>query len=367
MQIKLHKQAKTTPFTRKYIQESSKSTAELAKELNVCTKTILKWKRRDSVNDLSHTRHNLRITLSALEEEIIKALKLDFYLSLDDITYVMNECVRETIKRGAVYRSLRREGINKKINPNEGDEPNKKKYGKFEDEDNSQIGFIHMDVKFIHRSRKIATDEEWEKDRGRLKELNNKINRKVKARTKGGEGKYYYLYVAIDRATRHVFVRLKEQNNSKTSTEFLKEFQEYFPHPIRVLLTDNGPEFTNRSGFQPKNGRKKDLDHPFNKLCHDLKIDRRHTKPRKPQTNGMVERFNRRISEECIKNRSRELYGFENIKKYLYNFVNNYNNTKLRVLNYQTPISLLKEDIDHKEHNNAGRVTNFNINIEDLA
>lgn len=349
MQIKLHKNARTTPFTRKYIQQSSKSNIQLAKELNIDSKTVIKWRNRQDINDLSHTRHNLRVTLSSSEEEIIKYLKTDFLLSVDDITYVMNKCIRKTIKRGAVYRSLKRQGINKKIKLNS--EEGKAKYGTFEAEDNTQIGFIHMDVKFIHRSKKIASDEEWERDRERLKDLNNKVNRKVKARTKGGEGKYYYLYVAIDRATRHVFVRLKESNNIKTSTEFLREFKESFPHKIRILLTDNGPEFTNRSGLKPKNRVRQDIEHPFNKLCSDLNIDRRHTKPRKPQTNGMVERFNRRISEECLRGSPKELYGFEGIKDYLYNFVNNYNNTKLKVLNYQTPVSLLLEGDDHEELN----------------
>ena len=38
-------------------------------------------------------------------------------------------------------------------------------------------------------------------------------------------------------------------------------------------------------------------NHPFDTLCPNAKIEHRLTKPFKPQTNGMVERFNRRIAE----------------------------------------------------------------------
>ena len=38
-------------------------------------------------------------------------------------------------------------------------------------------------------------------------------------------------------------------------------------------------------------------NHPFDMVCAKTKIDHRLTKPFKPQTNGMVERFNRRIAE----------------------------------------------------------------------
>ncbi|CUB07476.1 integrase core domain-containing protein, partial [Tepidiphilus thermophilus] len=37
--------------------------------------------------------------------------------------------------------------------------------------------------------------------------------------------------------------------------------------------------------------------HAFDELCQALDIEHRLTKPRRPQTNGMVERFNGRISE----------------------------------------------------------------------
>ena len=45
MDIKLHKLARTTPATRRYIQTAPKSAATLARELGVALTTIYKWKR----------------------------------------------------------------------------------------------------------------------------------------------------------------------------------------------------------------------------------------------------------------------------------------------------------------------------------
>ena len=37
--------------------------------------------------------------------------------------------------------------------------------------------------------------------------------------------------------------------------------------------------------------------HEFDRLCSELDIEHRPTPPRSPQTNGMVERFNRKIED----------------------------------------------------------------------
>src|SRR5690349_3362756 len=50
------------------------------------------------------------------------------------------------------------------------------------------------------------------------------------------------------------------------------------------VLTDNGSCFTQA----------------FAKVCVELRAEYRHIKPRTPQTNGMVERFNGRIGSEVL-------------------------------------------------------------------
>jgi transposase InsO family protein len=111
-------------------------------------------------------------------------------------------------------------------------------------------------------------------------------------------------------------------------------------------LTDNGSEFTDRfagdrTGFP--SGR-----HKFDQLCKTYDIKHRLTRPFSPQTNGMVERFNRRISE-AINARPKTPLGpdkqrFSSVAErdlFLLNFVKNYNNTRLCSLKFKSPNEIL--------------------------
>jgi transposase InsO family protein len=63
---------------------------------------------------------------------------------------------------------------------------------------------------------------------------------------------------------------------------------------IRTILTDNGTQFTDRFTSRQK---QPSGSHVFDRACVSAQIDHRLIPPRHPQTNGMVERFNGRISE----------------------------------------------------------------------
>ena len=66
MDIKLHKQATTTPKIRADIQAApaGMTNKDLARQFGVSVSTIQRWRYRDNVQDRSHTRHNLLATLS---------------------------------------------------------------------------------------------------------------------------------------------------------------------------------------------------------------------------------------------------------------------------------------------------------------
>ena len=85
MNIRLHKNATTTPARRAYIQSSPLTVAELAVELGVTEVTIRRWKGRDSAEDRSHTAHHLQTTLSPGQEAIVIALRQMLRLPLDDL------------------------------------------------------------------------------------------------------------------------------------------------------------------------------------------------------------------------------------------------------------------------------------------
>ena len=65
MYVKLHQNARTTPAIRREIQASSLSGSQLAARHGIGKATALKWKKRVSVEDLSHTPHNIRPSLKS--------------------------------------------------------------------------------------------------------------------------------------------------------------------------------------------------------------------------------------------------------------------------------------------------------------
>ncbi|MFG6417387.1 DDE-type integrase/transposase/recombinase, partial [Roseateles sp. DC23W] len=103
-----------------------------------------------------------------------------------------------------------------------------------------------------------------------------------------------YLFVAIDRATRWVFLRVYADQSEASSVDFLERLHEAAPMKIAKVLTDNGSQFTDR--FTSK-AREPSGKHHFDVRCKALGIEHRLCPPRHPQTNGLVERFNGRISE----------------------------------------------------------------------
>ena len=104
-----------------------------------------------------------------------------------------------------------------------------------------------------------------------------------------------YLFVAIDRASRWVFIRMYKSKTAANARRFLCDLAKACPIRIRTVLTDNGKEFTDRLfGLRKRAATGK---HEFDRLCADLGIEHRLAPPPHPQTNGMVERFNGRIDD----------------------------------------------------------------------
>ena len=92
------------------------------------------------------------------------------------------------------------------------------------------------------------------------------------------------------------------------------------------MLTDNG------SCFTPA----------FAKACTDLGAQYRHTRPRTPQTNGMVERFNGRISSEVL---GINIYSHRALEQLLRGFNTAYNARRQRALDGRTPNQVAAEHL----------------------
>jgi len=256
MNIRLHKNATTTPARRVYIQESGKPVAALAVELGVSEDTVRRWKGRDSVEDRSHTAHRLQTTLTPPQEAVVIALRQTLWLPLDDLLVVTREFINEKVSRSGLQRLLVRHGLSRLPCTTKTEETHKpfKVYAP---------GFLHVDVKY-------------------LPQMADETERR-------------YLFVAIDRATRWVFIQIKAHKTAIAAKSFLAALHKACPVKITKLLTDNGKEFTDRLfGTREKEASG---NREFDRLCQELGIEHRLTKPRSPQTNGMVERFNGRIAE----------------------------------------------------------------------
>jgi len=305
MELNLHANAATTPKTRAYIQRSKKSVPELVAELGVSETTVRRWRGRTTVEDRSHRPKKLATNLTSEEETLVCELRTSLQLPLDDIVEVMRRCIRPTLSRSAIHRCLQRHGISRRA------KPDKPKSGAFEQ---ATVGFIHIDLKHLPALERRKT----------------------------------YAFVAIDRATRYVYVEIHPRRDANTSAGFLKRFLDHFPHPVHTILTDNGSEFTDRFAVDMK---KKPHDkpsgkHPFDLLCAAKKIDHRLTRPYRPQTNGLVERFNRRIAEAIGHEPKRGIAHrtFANQADrdaFLHRFVANYNRTRLKCLGYKAPYEAL--------------------------
>jgi transposase InsO family protein len=258
MLIHLHKQATTTPKVRAAIQESDEAGTVLADRFGVTPQTIYKWRKRDTVEDRSHTPHRLQTTLTPAQEAVAVALRKTLLVSLDDLLAVVREFLNPHVSRSGLDRCLRRHGVgNLRDLQAKTARPKRSGFKAYEP------GYLHIDVKY-------------------LPQMADETSRR-------------YLFVAIDRATRWVFIRIFKAKTAANARRFLRDLERACPIRIRTILTDNGKEFTDRLFGLRK--RAATGEHEFDKLCAELGIEHRLTPPKSPQTNGMVERFNGRIEE----------------------------------------------------------------------
>jgi transposase len=305
MELSLHANATTTPKVRSFIQRSKKPVTELAAALGVSETTIRRWRGRTSVNDRSHTPKRLTTKLSPLEEALIGELRIHLQLPLDDITEVMRRCVNAEISRSATHRCLKRHGLSQRP------KPDKPAVGVFEQ---ATVGFIHIDLKHLPALERHKS----------------------------------YAFVAIDRATRYVYLEIHPRRDAETAEGFLNRFLAHFPHRVHTILTDNGSEFTDRFAVDMKD-KPRDRPsgrHPFDRVCAQHKIDHRLTRPYRPQTNGLVERFNRRIVEAIGRQPKRGIahrlfVSHADRDAFLDRFVSDYNRTRLKCLGYLAPLQAL--------------------------
>lgn len=284
----LHSCARTTEAVRREIQNSQESLKDTAKRYNITLTTARKWQKRDYAHDAPMGPKNPRSTvLSPEEEAIIVAFRQHTLLPLDDCLYALQEHIPR-LTRSSLHRCFMRYGISRLPVT----EKAAKQSVKFAD---YPLGYLHLDI--------------------------------AEVRTEKGK---VYLFVAIDRHCKFVVAQLYHEQSRQTAATFLQKVLETLPYKVKIVLTDNGIQFTNRVAD------KWAVSTPFDAICRQNAIEHRLTLPNHPWTNGQVERMNRVLKEATVNKYYYETP--EQLQTHLDTFLRAYNFAKrLKALGGLTP------------------------------
>jgi transposase InsO family protein len=298
--------ATTTETIRRAMQNSQESLRALAKRYGSNQKTVRKWRSRSSVSDRPTGPKKRKSTVLSTEEEaIIIAFKRNTLLPLDDCFYALHATI-PNLTRSSLHRCLQRHVISR-LPDTDGEKPARKKFKSY------PIGYFHIDI----------------------------------AEVRTAQGKLY-LFVAIDRTSKFVFVELHTSARTRFATDFLRRLTALVPYKIHTVLTDNGTHFTDPRGQTWSPAEIKELihrgelfrAHAFEYACALCGIDHRLTKPRHPWTNGQVERINRTIKEATVSRYYYETH--EQLRTHLDHFVAAYNfGRRLKTLQGPTPYEFI--------------------------
>ena len=191
MLIHLHKQATTTPKVRAAIQASDAPASVLAERFGTTGQTVYKWKHRDSVHDRSPTPHRLQTTLTPAQETVAVVLRKTLLVSIDDLLAVVREFLNPQVSRSGLDRCLRRHGVgNLRDLQAQSPRPKHKAFRAY------APGYLHVDVKYLPRMADGEADQKTV--RGTVFPPNARRS----------------LFVAIDRATRWVFIRIRKSRTA---------------------------------------------------------------------------------------------------------------------------------------------------------
>lgn len=144
MLISLHKRATTTPKIRAAIQASDEPAWLVAEGYGISEQTVWKWRKRDSVQDRSHTPHRLQTTLTPAQEAVAVVLRRALLLPLGDLLSVVREFLNPDVSRSGLDRCLRRHGVGnlRDLKPKAAQPA----HGTFKAH---EPGYLHIDVKYL--------------------------------------------------------------------------------------------------------------------------------------------------------------------------------------------------------------------------
>ena len=301
MKQEYHSNASTNVHVRLEISKSNLTNLELANKYNISEPTVSKWKNRENFEDKSSRPHTIHYALNDFEKTLISTIRRSTWLSLDEILDMVM-ITNPSITRSVVYRTFVLERINKVP------EKEKDKAKKFKE---YEPGYLHIDVTYMPKF----------------------------------DGIKFYLFVAIDRATRTMYYEVYDAKTSENAEDFMNKCLAFFPFKISHVLTDNGLEFTNKL-IKSKTGHYCQKPSKLDVVCNENNIEHRLTKPATPKTNGMVERVNGIIKNKTIKineyNNKDEMQE-ELLKFLMYYIIYRWNGSLRKQLNVKTPLDAIEQ------------------------
>ena len=201
-----HGSATTTHAVRAAIQRSQASLATLSRELGINPKTVAKWRKRATVEDLKTGPNALHsTTLTEAEEAAVVAFRRHTLLPLDDCLYALQPSIPH-LTWSALHRCLQRHGISS-LPDIEGGKPKRQRFKRY------PIGSF---TSILPRCRPPKASS---------------------------------MFVGIDRTSKFAVTRLVDKADRQTAWEFLEHLLEAVPYRIHTILTNNGIQFAD----QPRN------------------------------------------------------------------------------------------------------------------
>jgi len=301
MKQEYHSNATTNIHMRLDINKSNLTNLELANKFGISEPTVSKWKNREIFEDKSSRPLTIYYALNDFEKTLISSIRQSTWLPLDEV-WEMVLLGNPSITRSVVYRTFVIQGINKVP------EKEKDKAKKFKE---YEPGYLHIDVTYLPKFNGVK----------------------------------YYLFVAIDRATRTMYYECYDAKTAQNTEDFMNKCLNFFPFGITHVLTDNGLEFTNKL-IKSKKGHYCQKPSKLDIVCNENNIEHRLTKPATPKTNGMVERANGTIKNNTIK--LKEYNNKEEMQKGLIEFLMYYilyrrHGSLKKELNVKTPFDAIQK------------------------
>jgi transposase-like protein len=291
-----HRNAKTNVNQRLAMKNSQRSSRGLGDQYEVSHVTTSKWKKRDNPEDESSRPKTIHYAVDPAFWKIVKKVRQKALFTLDDLLIALKPYI-ENLNRTNCYRIL----FHYRLNRLSLLEKRKSKQFAF-----YKPGYLHIDVFYLPRIEK----------------------------------KKYYCFLAIDRATRMVFLELYPHRRKQEAADFLVKCLNFFPYRVHHVLTDNGREFTMKG--KQSFGRTSVNGTLFELVCELAEIKYRKTKVKHPWTNGMAERMVRTTKEHTtyLKRYQTMNDAITDIKRFqsIHNF-----QRKLKVLDYKTPYEVTME------------------------